>query len=167
MRKLSAIMAGILLAATATLTFAAHPPLDFGPGRDGTQAGKVHTEVMGAMTKVTLDMTPGTAGSPQPAHIHVGTCPGVGAVKYPLTSVVNGKSETIVNTTMAELASTQYSINVHLSVPDAAKYTACVNLPLASASLATSLPRTGGFDGALILLAGAGLAAAGGLLRRR
>ena len=167
MRKLSAIMAGVLLATTTTLAFAADLNLTLGPGRDATQAGKVTIQDMGASVKVTLDMTPGTAGTPQPAHIHVGLCPGVGAVKYPLTNIVNGKSETTIATSIAELGSTQYAINTHLSATEAGKYTACVNLPLASQNLATSLPRTGGFDGALILLAGAGLAAAGGILRRR
>lgn len=169
MRKLSGLAAALLLAATTSFAFAADLNLTFGPGRDATQPGKVTIQDMGSSIKVTLDMQPGPAGAttPQPAHIHVGGCPGVGAVKYPLTNVVNGKSETTINATVADLMASQHAINVHQSPTDAGKYTACVNLPLASANVAGALPRTGGLDGSLVLLAGAGLAGLGALLRRR
>jgi hypothetical protein len=65
-------------------------------------------------------------GVTQPAHIHVGGCPGVGAVKYPLTSVVGGLSSTVLNVTMDELkAAGPLAINVHKSVAQSGVYVAC------------------------------------------
>jgi len=57
----------------------------------------------GNKTKVSINMTPGPKDVAQPAHVHVGVCPGVGAVKYPLTSVINGKSETTLDIPFANL----------------------------------------------------------------
>ena len=130
MRKLSALLAFVLFAATATVASAAVTwTQDFGPGRDATQAGTLVIEDMGNNIKVTLTMTAMAAEIQQPAHIHVGSCPGVGAVAYPLTNVVAGKSETTVNVKMADLFSKQHSINVHKSSTEAGVYTACAELP--------------------------------------
>jgi hypothetical protein len=131
---------------------------------------------MGNQTKVTIDMTP--AAPSQPAHIHVGTCPGVGAVDFPLTSVANGKSETTVNASWDTIQATQHSVNVHRSPTEAAIYTACVNLPVAqraapaaapatAAQGATQLPRTGGPAVGLLALLGAAFGGLGYGLRRR
>src|SRR5947209_13790516 len=113
MRALSVVLAVLLLVGTAAVAYAADLTLQFGPGRDATQPGSVMLQDLGSQVKVTITMTapsPEGASASQPAHIHVGTCPGVGAVKYPLTNVVNGTSVTTVNTTVAELMSTQYAI---------------------------------------------------------
>lgn len=67
-----------------------------------------------------------TDSAPQPAHIHVGACPGVGAVKYPLTSLVNGVSTTTLDVTLDALkAELPLAINVHKSAADVKVYTAC------------------------------------------
>ena len=85
---------------------------------------------------------------------------------FPLTSVVGGKSETTVNTTVANLMSKQYAINVHKSTTEGGIYTACVDLPLAAQSV-TQLPRTGGPAMELVVLLGGAFVGAGALLRRR
>jgi hypothetical protein len=55
----------------------------------------------------------------QPAHIHVGTCESVGEVKYPLTSLVNGVSETIVEASAETLIGMFPLVaNVHKSATD-------------------------------------------------
>lgn len=78
---------------------------------------------------VTLNLLGGPENSPQPAHIHLGSCPDVGGVKYPLTNVVNGFSETSLDVTLAQLKSeTPLGINVHKSVSEASVYTACGDL---------------------------------------
>ena len=65
--------------------------------------------------KVTLKLG-APVGVTQPAHIHVGACPDVGAVKYPLTSPVDGMSETTLDITLAELkAGLPLGINIHKS----------------------------------------------------
>ncbi|MBM4417390.1 MAG: hypothetical protein FJ033_03615 [Chloroflexi bacterium] len=152
------VLPGVAAAQTATkMTFT------FGPGRNATQAGTVTLEPMGAQTKVTIDVASGGAGVSQPAHIHTGACPGVGAVAFPLTNVVDGKSETTVNVTAAQIMATAHSINIHRSTTEAAVFTACADLPL----VAATLPRTGGAPLALYGLLAVGIAGIGFALRRR
>ncbi len=80
-------------------------------------------------TTVTLNLTGYTKDVAQPAHIHVGVCPGVDAVKYPLTNVVNGKSVTVLSVTLAQLKqSLPLAINVHKSGKDITNYTSCGEL---------------------------------------
>lgn len=111
-----------MTAVTKTITLGTQSNL----GQSGTA---VLTEENGKV-KVTLTMTGGSFTSPQPAHIHEGSCPKPGAVKYPLTNVVNGKSETILNVDMATVmkSATKLAINVHKSAAEPNVYTACGNL---------------------------------------
>jgi len=76
---------------------------------------------------VVLALTGGKFTAAQPAHIHEGSCPTPGAVKYPLTNVVNGKSTTTLNVSMADLlkAAPKLSVNVHKSAAETSVYTAC------------------------------------------
>ena len=169
MRKLSVLLAvGVLAVTTAIASAQAPLTLQFGPGRDATQPGSVMLTPMGAQTRVTIDMQAG--GASQPAHIHTGACPGVGAVTYPLTNVANGKSETTVNVSLTTLMASQFAVNVHRSPTEAAIYTACVNLPVAQTTArpgATQLPRTGGPALELVALLGSAFAGLGYALRRR
>lgn len=80
-------------------------------------------------TTVTINLTGFAKDVPQPAHIHVGTCPGVAAVKYPLTSVANGKSITVLQVTLAQLkVQLPLAINVHKSAKEVTNYTTCGGL---------------------------------------
>lgn len=75
---------------------------------------------------VTLEINGTPTGIEQPAHIHVGACPNPGAVKYPLSSVLNGKSETTLNVTMEQLMKElPLAVNVHKSQQEAKVYIAC------------------------------------------
>ncbi|MGZ3497009.1 MAG: CHRD domain-containing protein [Vulcanimicrobiaceae bacterium] len=76
------------------------------------------------LVKVSLTGAPKTA---QPAHIHEGTCAKLNpAPKYPLSSVVDGKSTTVVkDVKLSELTSGSYAINVHKSTEDLKTYVAC------------------------------------------
>lgn len=77
-------------------------------------------------TKVTINLTGYTKDVEQPAHIHIGACPGVGAVKYPLTSVINGTSVTVLAVTLDQLKKElPLAINVHKSKTEVSSYTAC------------------------------------------
>ena len=171
MRKLSLFLAVGALATTTAIASAQTPlTLQFGPGRDATQPGTVTITPMGNQTRVVIDMTP--AGASQPAHIHTGSCPGVGAVVFPLTNVANGKSETIVNASWDTIQASQHSINTHRSPTEIAIYTACVNLPVRAAAAAapagaTQLPRTGGPALGLLALLGTAFGGLGYALRRR
>jgi hypothetical protein len=96
-------------------------------GQDGTA---VLTEMKDGKVNVVLNMKGGTFTQSQPAHIHVGSCPNPGAVKYPLTNVINGKSETTLNVNMDTLlkSSDKLAVNVHKSGAEPQIYTACGNL---------------------------------------
>ncbi len=90
------------------------------------QAGTAVLEEVDGKIKVTIDLAGTKYKAPQPAHIHIGVCPGVGAVKYPLTNVVSGKSTTVLMVTMADLAvAGPLAINVHKSAAESNIYTAC------------------------------------------
>ncbi|MDO8504493.1 MAG: DUF4382 domain-containing protein [Candidatus Liptonbacteria bacterium] len=70
-------------------------------------------------------------GSPHPAHIHLGSCATLGAVKYPLNSTVDGKSETTINASLADLkAQLPLAVNVHKSPEESGVYVACADIKL-------------------------------------
>lgn len=64
-----------------------------------------------------------------PAHIHVGSCPTPGAVKYPLNPVVNGKSKTLIDVSVGDLVKgLPLAVNLHKSATELATSVACGNL---------------------------------------
>jgi hypothetical protein len=137
-----------LVAASSLLAQGAALNLTFGPGRDATQPGTVTLTPQGDQTVVTINVGPNPAGNgaDELAHIHVGSCPGVGAVQYPLSNVVGGKSTTTVNVALNAVLDGNHSINVHrgTAAPESGIYTACVNLPAASAAAKPgALPNNG------------------------
>ena len=76
--------------------------------------------------KVVLSLAGAPTDVPQPAHVHLNNCANIGGVKYPLDSLVNGYSQTIITTTLGEiLNSLPLSINVHKSASEASMYVAC------------------------------------------
>lgn len=80
--------------------------------------------------KVTVSLVvDGYQPNAQPAHIHTGACPSPGAVIYPLTNVVDGNSETVLDVTLADLESQlPLAVNVHKSATEANIYTSCGDL---------------------------------------
>lgn len=104
------------------------------------QSGKATFEdVGGGYVKVTLALVGKAYADPQPAHIHTGTCEKPGPVKYPLTNVVNGASETTVTVAMADLWKGDLILNVHKSAKESTVYTACGELKT-SGTAATTAP---------------------------
>ena len=92
------------------------------------QSGQAILTASGDQTVVTITLSNGTA-EPQPAHIHKGTCDNLDPKPaYPLTSVVNGASETTVNVKLDDLLNGQYAINVHKSAAEVTTYVACGNI---------------------------------------
>jgi hypothetical protein len=95
-----------------------------GSGQHGTVALKPR----GSETVIEIHLL-GAPGSAEPAHIHEGTCSHLNpAPKYPLTSVVNGISETTVKQPMSALTAGGLAINVHKSPTDLKTYVACGDL---------------------------------------
>jgi hypothetical protein len=100
--------------------------IELGPGRDGNQPGVAFLfEGSPEVTGVGIEIAPGASGVLQPAHIHDGDCPGVGAIASPLASVLDGTSFSFVSISLADLSSGDYAINVHQSAAQAAIYVSC------------------------------------------
>ncbi len=108
---------------------------------DSGQNGTVTLEdIDDHTTKVTLSITD-VGNTPQPAHIHEGTCANLNPKpKWPLSNVVNGKSETMVAASLEEIANGEYAINVHKSGPEASVYVSCGNI---AALVVAGMPATG------------------------
>lgn len=80
-------------------------------------------------TVVTLTLNGAPANVTQLAHIHLQSCANIGAVKYPLTSAINGKSETTLDIPLSQiLAELPLAVNVHKSSTEAQVYVACGDL---------------------------------------
>lgn len=96
------------------------------PIKDSNEAGTAILKEENGQVKVTINLTGYTKDVEQPVHIHIGECPGVGAVKYPLTSIVNGASTTILSVTLESLKKElPLAINVHRSATEVSVYTSC------------------------------------------
>lgn len=78
----------------------------------------------GGRTTVRLELANAPRG-PQPAHVHSGTCADLGSVRYPLTSVENGTSESTVDESLENLLAGQFAVNVHKSAAEASTYVSC------------------------------------------
>jgi hypothetical protein len=77
-------------------------------------------------TKVMLEVKGAPSGASQPVHIHKGSCAKLDPKPaYPLSPVVNGKSETTVNASLDSLEKGGYAINGHKSAQDVATYVFC------------------------------------------
>lgn len=90
------------------------------------QSGTATLAEENGKVKVTINVSGGNFTNPQPAHIHLGSCPKPGEVVYPLQDVVDGKSTTTLNVTMKELkAKGALAINIHKSAEEVSIYTVC------------------------------------------
>lgn len=108
------------------------------PQNNSGQTGTAVLTSEGAGTKVVINLS--NAPGPHPAHIHSGSCPTPGAVVYPLTSVTNGRSETVVAASIADILRAPHAINVHKSPQEIPVYTACGNVTAAAAPAAQASP---------------------------
>lgn len=109
------------------------------------QAGTATLVPMGEKTQVNIDVKAGPTGVEQPIHIHSGPCDRLGGIVHPLNNVVNGKSTTEVNATLASIVSGSLAINLHKSTTEIAVYTTCGDIgtpaggtPVASATSTAS-----------------------------
>lgn len=125
----AAAEAVVLTPPAASVRGAIHVKLDE-QNKSGQKAEATLIAVGTSTVKVVLNVTGKPSTVPQPAHIHIGSCPSPGAVKYPLTSVDKGASQTeIPNLTLDELLTQgPLAINVHKSATEASVYVACGNI---------------------------------------
>lgn len=99
---------------------------------DSGQNGSAMLTEEDGKTRVILTLSDQPENTSQPAHIHLGICPTPGAVLYPLNPVVDGRSETVLNTSLANLLNTssELSVNVHKSEEEATVYMACGDIDI-------------------------------------
>jgi hypothetical protein len=94
------------------------------------ESGTATLTEAGSKTKVVLDVKGQPAGTPQPVHVHKGTCDKLDEKPaYGLTTVNNGKSETTIDAPLATLQKGEYAINGHKSAKDVKTYVFCGNIP--------------------------------------
>lgn len=111
-----------LASLTATVTLSAQ--------NSSQETGTTTLKETDGKVVVVLSVTGEPKGAIQPAHIHLGSCPNPGVVKYPLTNVIDGKSETTLNVTMDQLRSElPLAVNVHKSAAQSKIYVSCGDLP--------------------------------------
>ncbi len=90
------------------------------------QTGKATFSDVNGKTKVVVEIPSGSAGVPQPSHIHTGTCSAPGAILYPLSVVVNGKAETILDMSLETLGSKlPLLLMVHKSKDEVKTFVSC------------------------------------------
>lgn len=109
-------------ASAATSTVTVKMNAQNGSGESGTAT----LTQKGSDVEVVISLTGSPATTPQPAHIHDGTCADLKGVVYPLTNVVGGNSTTTVkDVTIDKLLGAPYAINVHESAANLGKYVSC------------------------------------------
>jgi hypothetical protein len=85
-------------------------------------------------TKVEITLKGAPKGTPQPAHIHEGSCAKLDPKpKQGLENVVDGKSTTVVPMSIDQLTGGNLAINVHKSGEDIKTYVSCGDIRKAGA----------------------------------
>lgn len=92
---------------------------------DSGVTGVVKLSPEGEKTKVWVKLDGASADVSHPIHIHEGSCDKLGAPKFPLNPVKNGKSTTTVDSRLNDLISGSFAINAHKSKKDIQTYIAC------------------------------------------
>ena len=137
-RILATLAAGVLFTALTSLVAAADPlTLTMNAQNNSGQTGTAKLNPAGAKTDVILDIKAGAAGVPQPAHVHDGSCATLGAVKYPLNNVVDGKSTTTIDVDLDTLLKGTFAVNVHKSGAEATVYVSCADIKVTAAPATT------------------------------
>jgi hypothetical protein len=126
--KLLALVLGLLLFGVTSFALSADAAsTKLAPQNNSGESGTATlTKAGDSQTKVVLDVKGAPSGVSQPVHIHKGTCDKLDPKPaYPLSPLVNGKSETTVNTSLDSLEKGGYAINGHKSAQEASTYVFC------------------------------------------
>ena len=134
--RLAAIVASVLCAVTLVAgcksmgRSAGSMDARLSPQNNSGESGKASlTKQSDTQTKVVLSVTGAPAGVSQPVHIHKGSCAQIDPKPaFPLSPLVNGKSETVVNVSIDELKKGAYAINGHKSAQEVSTYVFCGDL---------------------------------------
>jgi len=123
-RRLVSFVTVLAFAAVASVASAQETKVKLEAQNNSNETGTATLTPAGDSTKVVLDVKGGEGT--QPTHIHKGTCSQLDPKPaFPLSPVVNGKSETTVKASMKDLTSGGYAINGHKSAQDLKTYVFC------------------------------------------
>jgi len=125
--RLISLVTVLAFAAVASVASAQDTKVKLEPQNNSNESGTATLTPAGDSTKVVLEVK-GAEGT-QPTHIHKGTCAQLDPKPaFPLSPVVNGKSETTVKASMKDLTAGGYAINGHKSAQDLKTYVFCGNI---------------------------------------
>jgi hypothetical protein len=130
-RSLAAAAAAALLALAVPASAADGPHRVFALATQNAsgELGTVTLTAVGDKTRVEVALANAPTDVPQPAHIHEGTCAKLDPKpKYPLSTVVDGTSTTMVDVPMSQLVAGGFAVNVHKSTKEIPTYIACGEL---------------------------------------
>ena len=129
LRRSCAVLVVLLLGIASLAVAADSATAKLAPQNNSGESGTATLTKSGdKQTKVVLDVK-GGSGASQPVHIHKGTCDKLDPKPaYPLSPLVNGKSETTVNASLDDLEKGGYAINGHKSAQEVSTYVFCGNL---------------------------------------
>jgi hypothetical protein len=130
-RSLAAAAAAALLALAVPASAADGPHRVYALATQNAsgELGTVTLTAVGEKTRVEVALANAPTDVPQPAHIHEGTCAKLDPKpKYPLSTVVDGTSTTMVDVPMSQLVAGGFAVNVHKSTKEIPTYIACGEL---------------------------------------
>lgn len=123
-RRLISVVTVLAFAAVASAASAQETKVKLEPQNNSNESGTATLTPAGDSTKVVLEVKGGEGT--QPVHIHKGTCAKLDPKPaFPLSPVVNGKSETTVKASTKDLTAGGYAINGHKSAQDLKTYVFC------------------------------------------
>jgi len=105
--------------------------VNLGPQNSSGESGTATlSDVGGNKTKVVIAVSGQPSGVPQPVHVHKGTCAQLDpAPAYGLTTLTDGKSETVIDQPLSSLQRERFAINGHKSAQEANTYVFCGDIP--------------------------------------
>ncbi len=109
--------------------------LDLAEQNASGQSGTARLTADGDTTRIVVEVEnpPEVA---QPSHVHEGTCGEIGDVVAPLENLVDGRAESVVDMSLAELQRRGLIVHAHKSEAEYDTSVACAEIP--SAETATS-----------------------------
>jgi len=125
--RFATVVLGLLLLGVTSALAADSATAKLAPQNNSGESGTATlTKAGDNQTKVVLDVKGAPSGAAQPVHIHKGTCDTLDPKPtYPLSPLVNGKSESTVNASLDSLDKGGFAINGHKSAQEVSTYVFC------------------------------------------
>ena len=124
-------LVAMVIFASGTFAEAQDVSVKLGPLNSSGESGTATlSDIGGNKTKVVIAVTGQPANVPQPVHVHKGTCAQMDpAPAYGLTTMADGKSETVIDQPLSSLQRERFAINGHKSAQEANTYVVCGDIP--------------------------------------